>query len=259
MLVCDAEKVEVKQIVEEETEASEVEVIEGSVAKVQEQVCTEVEVEEKTKSSRTEVNEKLDKQEESQASRVEVFEACVGREVCEEVHLSDEMESETVHPVEQSEIEVQDQDGEVESSEVDAQSKEQQCQQVELEDGKAAGEQPQEIESKVEELVDELPIKQTCQILKTLTDVEVNEKEMVYLQLCISEPRSVVWLKGDSVIENDEKFRICVSVSELNHSLTIVGIKPEHSDIYTAQIDDNDSGLLTSSCKVGVKGKFYAF
>ena len=87
-------------------------------------------------------------------------------------------------------------------------------------------------------------------------DVQPLEHDNVSLVLRLSKPGSVTWLRGSDdlslVASGDDRFKTAVSVSGLQHSLTIIGIECEDGGQFSAIVDD---GAAKSLCHVTVRGK----
>lgn len=103
-------------------------------------------------------------------------------------------------------------------------------------------------------------IEKACEILTALQDLEVVEDSNISLSLVLSKARPVVWKKDDKTFSDNENFEVSVVNDGLEHVLQLKGLNVgDHGGQYTAHIDDNEYGSLTSSCRVVVKGSFFLY
>ena len=70
----------------------------------------------------------------------------------------------------------------------------------------------------------------------------------------MSKPRKVVWLKNTETLSAGGRFLMFFSKDGLQQMLTLKDATLTDNAEFTAQIRDNDYGLLTTSAKVTVKG-----
>lgn len=104
--------------------------------------------------------------------------------------------------------------------------------------------------------VSELP----CTIVSHLKDLEATEKGIVTLSIVLSKARKVKWMKGKVLVPSDcKRFEESVSETGLEHALTVSDISLEDSGCFTAEVDDNHYGIVTSSCMLSVKGIIDSF
>lgn len=99
---------------------------------------------------------------------------------------------------------------------------------------------------------------QPCSVITPLENTEVTEKGTTVLKIVLSKSRPVKWLTGsESILGDDERFKASSSDSGLEHTLTISNISTEDSGIFTAEVNDNDYGNITSSATLTVKGRSF--
>lgn len=92
-----------------------------------------------------------------------------------------------------------------------------------------------------------------CQIISGLDDMTTLEHETITLVLTLSKSGAVTWMKNDSSISSvSSRFKAAVSVSGLQHSLTILAIECEDAGEFSAVVE---GGSYKSSCIIAVKGK----
>lgn len=88
-----------------------------------------------------------------------------------------------------------------------------------------------------------------------LEDAEAVEQSHASLNLTLSKPREVKWAKGDEAIKCDDvKIKSYISESGLEHKLFFNDLDLEDGGMYTAHVEDDSYGTLTSSCTLSVKG-----
>jgi len=99
-----------------------------------------------------------------------------------------------------------------------------------------------------------------CEILTSLKDLEVIEKESVSLTVALSKSRHVQWVKDDVPIPADDlRFQVSEFDSGLKHTLTVSEVTLEENCIFRADVADNTYGVISSSCAVTVKGSWHPF
>ena len=74
----------------------------------------------------------------------------------------------------------------------------------------------------------------------------------MHMYLKLSKERHVTWFKDTQQIIPSERLLVCDS--ELEHQLRIEDASVQDSGSYSAQVDDNQYGLVMSKCTVVVKG-----
>lgn len=88
-----------------------------------------------------------------------------------------------------------------------------------------------------------------------LEDISVVEKDKALLNVALTKPRSVKWMKENELIAaSDDKFEQHSSSDGLEHSLTICSCSLNDSGVFAVHINDGEYGTITSSGNVIVKG-----
>lgn len=99
-------------------------------------------------------------------------------------------------------------------------------------------------------------LEQRCIIVKSLENVEVLETETATICLILSKPRNVKWTKDNKLLPTDDcRFLNATENNGLEHILKISSITLEENGTFSAEIDDHQYGVLTSSTSVTVKGQ----
>lgn len=93
-----------------------------------------------------------------------------------------------------------------------------------------------------------------CELSLCLKDASVVEGQSATFHLILTKPRNVVWIKESNPVTDNKHFQMTVSEGGMEHFLTISATSLEDGGEFTAQINDNQYGLKSSSCKLSVKG-----
>ena len=101
-------------------------------------------------------------------------------------------------------------------------------------------------------------VEEPCSIVDALKDIEIIEKNSTALQLCLTKPRKVVWMKDRCPISVDEDDRMSIVDEGIKHCLRISDAALEDSGNYSVEVDDLDYGKLESSCCIHVKGVVFS-
>ena len=81
------------------------------------------------------------------------------------------------------------------------------------------------------------------------------EKTTISLTLEITKPRKVTWFKNGVQIDMSDRFQSTTDEFNLTHTLTVSDCTMDENAEFTVQIEDNQYGVMTCSCKVTVKGQ----
>lgn len=93
-----------------------------------------------------------------------------------------------------------------------------------------------------------------CELSLHLKDTSVVEGQSATFNLILTKPRNVVWIKESDPVTDSKHFQMTVSEGGMEHFLTIPVTSLEDDGEFTAQINDSQYGLKSSSCRLSVKG-----
>ena len=94
-----------------------------------------------------------------------------------------------------------------------------------------------------------------CKILNHLKSDEVVEGGTAVLRVAISKPRAeAFWFRSGQPMKTGGRYKVEVGNGDLLHSLTIEAVSMDDSGEFAVTIDDGVGDVVTSSCKIAVKG-----
>lgn len=82
------------------------------------------------------------------------------------------------------------------------------------------------------------------------------EGDALTLRILLTKPRNVVWMRGSDPVASDDRCQATVDSTGTEHTLAVSVVKVEDSGEYAARVNDNLYGIMTSACKVTIKGKY---
>jgi hypothetical protein len=95
-----------------------------------------------------------------------------------------------------------------------------------------------------------------CEITTPLVGVKTTETKEMELELVISKPCNVTWLKNKQPVTASDRLEIGVSDDKLHHMLTIKHATMDDAAEYTTIVDDGQYGPIESSCTVTIGSNF---
>ena len=105
-----------------------------------------------------------------------------------------------------------------------------------------------------------ITLESRCTILNHLKSDEVVEGGTAVLRVALSKSRpEVFWCRNGEPIAIGGRFKVEVGNGGLLHTLIIENFSWDDSGNFTVHIDNGVHDVLSSTCKITVKGKHYTY